>query len=488
MKLKIVFNIVGKILLLEAAMLFLPLLVSLIYKEPIINKISFLITICITVLIGILMNIKKAKDTSLRAKEGFAIVSISWIIMSVFGALPFYISKNIPNYFDALFEISSGFTTTGASIVTDLSKLAPSMLFWRAFSHWLGGMGVLVLILAFIPESKNGSSVHIIRAESTGPQVGKLVSKVKLSSRILYIIYFVLTIVEFLLLLVGPDKNIGVLESLILSFSTAGTGGFSVLGTSISTYSSYTQYVIAIFMYVFAINFTLYFLVIIGKWKDAIKSEELKWFLIIIAISVTTIIYSTYGIYGNFEETFRYSFFQVGSIMSTTGFATTDFANTWPALAQWTLVILMFCGACAGSTGGGIKISRVVILVKNFFYRIKKMINPRRTEVIKFERSIVDDTVIESTQNFFIVYMIIIAAGVLVISFLNKEVDFTTNFTGILSCISNVGPAFGRIGTFGDFSFYSNLSKVIFSLIMIAGRLEIFPILILFSPAAWRKN
>lgn len=488
MKLKIVFNIVGKILLLEAAMLFLPLLVSLIYKEPIINKISFLITICITVLIGILMNIKKAKDTSLRAKEGFAIVSISWIIMSVFGALPFYISKNIPNYFDALFEISSGFTTTGASIVTDLSELAPSMLFWRAFSHWLGGMGVLVLILAFIPESKNGSSVHIIRAESTGPQVGKLVSKVKLSSRILYIIYFVLTIVEFLFLLVGPDKNIGVLESLILSFSTAGTGGFAVLGTSISTYSSYTQYVIAIFMYVFAINFTLYFLVIIGKWKDAIKSEELKWFLIIIAISVTTIIYSTYGIYGNFEETFRHSFFQVGSIMSTTGFATTDFANTWPALAQWTIIILMFFGACAGSTGGGMKISRVVILIKNFFYRIKKMINPRRTEVIKFERSIVDDTVIESTQNFFIVYMIIIAAGVLVISFLNKEVDFTTNFTGILSCISNVGPAFGRIGTFGDFSFYSNLSKVIFSLIMIAGRLEIFPILILFSPAAWRKN
>ena len=488
MKLKIVFNIVGKILLLEAAMLFLPLLVSLIYKEPIINKISFLITICITVLIGILMNIKKAKDTSLRAKEGFAIVSISWIIMSVFGALPFYISKNIPNYFDALFEISSGFTTTGASIVTDLSELAPSMLFWRAFSHWLGGMGVLVLILAFIPESKNGSSVHIIRAESTGPQVGKLVSKVKLSSRILYIIYFVLTIVEFLFLLVGPDKNIGVLESLILSFSTAGTGGFAVLGTSISTYSSYTQYVIAIFMYVFAINFTLYFLVIIGKWKDAIKSEELKWFLIIVAISVTTIIYSTYGIYGNFEETFRHSFFQVGSIMSTTGFATTDFANTWPALAQWTIIILMFFGACAGSTGGGMKISRVVILIKNFFYRIKKMINPRRTEVIKFERSIVDDTVIESTQNFFIVYMIIIAAGVLVISFLNKEVDFTTNFTGILSCISNVGPAFGRIGTFGDFSFYSNLSKVIFSLIMIAGRLEIFPILILFSPAAWRKN
>ena len=289
-------------------------------------------------------------------------------------------------------------------------------------------------------------------------------------------------------LLVGPDKNIGVLESLILSFSTAGTGGFAVLGTSISTYSSYTQYVIAIFMYVFAINFTLYFLVIIGKWKDAIKSEELKWFLIIIAISVTTIIYSTYGIYGNFEETFRHSFFQVGSIMSTTGFATTDFANTWPALAQWTIIILMFFGACAGSTGGGMKISRVVILIKNFFYRIKKMINPRRTEVIKFERSIVDDTVIESTQNFFIVYMIIIAAGVLVISFLNKEVDFTTNFTGILSCISNVGPAFGRIGTFGDFSFYSNLSKVIFSLIMIAGRLEIFPILILFSPAAWRKN
>lgn len=488
MKLKIVFNIVGKILLLEAAMLFLPLLVSLIYNEPLMNKISFLITIVLLVLIGILMNVKKAKDAGLRAKEGFAIVSISWIVMSVLGALPFYLSKNIPNYFDALFEMTSGFTTTGASVVTDLSKLAPSMLFWRAFSHWLGGMGVLVLILAFIPESKNGSSVHIIRAESTGPQVGKLVSKVKLSSRILYIIYFVLTLIEFVLLALGPDKNIGILESLILSFSTAGTGGFAVLGTSIATYSSYTQYVIAIFMYLFAVNFTLYFLAIIGKWKDAIRSEEFKWFLIIILASVSIIMYSTFSIYGSFEETFRHSLFQVGAIMSTTGFATTDFATLWPALAQWTLVLLMFCGACAGSTGGGMKVSRVVILVKNFFYKIKKMINPRRTEVVKFERSIVDDTVIESTQNFFIVYMFIIGIVTLIISFLNKEVDFLSNFTGVLSCISNVGPAFGRIGTFGDFSFYGNLSKVIFSLIMIAGRLEIFPVLILFSPATWRKN
>ena len=488
MKYKIVFNIVGKILLLEAAMLFFPLLVSVIYKEPTVNKISFLITMGVLSLLGIILNIKKSEDPKLRVREGFVIVSASWIIMSLLGAIPFYMSGDIPNYFDALFEISSGFTTTGASIVTDLSVLAPSMLFWRAFSHWLGGMGVLVLLLAFIPESKNGSSVHIIRAESTGPQVGKLVSKVKMSSRILYVIYLVLTIIEFIFLLLGPDKEIGVLESLILAFSTAGTGGFAVLGTSVVTYSSYTQYVIGIFMFIFATNFTLYFLALIGKWKDAIKSEEFRWYVIFAASGILLIMISTYDLYGTLEETFRHAFFQVGSVMSTSGFATTDFANTWPALAQWTIILLMFCGACAGSTGGGIKVSRIVILFKNFIYKIKKMINPRRTEVVKFEKSIVDDSVIESTQNFFIVYMIIIATGVLLISLLNKDVDFSTTFTGVLSCISNVGPGFGRIGSYGDFSFYSNFSKVIFSLIMIAGRLEVFPMLILFVPATYRKN
>ncbi len=488
MKLKVLFNIVGKILILEAAVLLFPLLVSIIYREPVINKLSFLITMGLLLVFGFALNIIRSKDIRLRAREGFAIVAISWILISIFGALPLTISKCIPNYFDAIFEITSGFTTTGASVVTDISALSHSMLFWRAFSHWLGGMGVLVLILAFIPESKDGSAVHIIRAESTGPQVGKLVSKVKVSSRILYIIYFSITFIEFLLLLVGPDKDIKVLESLILSFSTAGTGGFSVLGTSISTYSSYTQYVLAIFMVIFSINFTLYYFIIIGKWKEALKSEELRWYLIIILSSIVIILSSVYNLYSTFEEAFRHTFFQISSIISTTGFASTDFANTWPTIAKCVLILLMFCGSCAGSTGGGLKISRVAILIKNSLRKVQKMINPRRTEVVKFEKDILDDTVVESTQNFFIIYMLIIASATLLISFLNRETDILSNFTGVLSCISNVGPAFGKIGSFGDFSFYSNFSKVIFSIIMITGRLEIFPILTLFLPNAWRKK
>lgn len=487
MKYKVILNIVGKILLLVAAVMIFPLIVSFIYKEPLINKLSFIITMAILGLIGVLLNLFKPKEVKMRARDGFVVVSISWIVMSALGCLPFVISGDIPNYFDALFEITSGFTTTGASIVTDITNLANSMLFWRAFAHWLGGMGVLVLILAFIPESSDGSTVHILRAESTGPQVGKLVSKMKMSSRILYLIYFGLTMIQFILLLVGPDKNIGILEAFILSFSTAGTGGFAVLGNSIVSYSPYTQYVIGIFMILFGINFTLYFLIIIGKVKDALKSEELRWYGAIILISVAAVTVSTLNIYGNFEEAFRHAFFQVGSIISTTGFSTVDFANTWPTIALWILVLLMFVGGMAGSTGGGMKVSRIAILIKNSIHRIKKMINPRRAEVVKFEDNILDDDTIESVQNMFVVYMLLIGLGVIVISVLNVETDILTNFTAVLTCISNVGPALGRVGSLGDFSFYSNLSKVIFSLYMIAGRLEIFPLIILFSKSTWKK-
>lgn len=480
-------NIVGKILLLVALTMVFPLIVSVIYKEPAINKLSFLLTMIILAAIGVLCNILKPKEVKMRARDGFVVVSISWIIMSALGCLPFVISGDIPNYFDALFEMTSGFTTTGASIVTDITHLAPSMLFWRAFSHWLGGMGVLVLILAFIPESSDGSTVHILRAESTGPQVGKLVSKMRLSSRILYLIYGVLTFVEFIMLLLGPDKTIGVFESLVLALSTAGTGGFAVLGDSIASYSPYTQYVIGTFMYLFGINFTLYFLIIIGKAKYVLKSEELKWYFAIIIIAIAIITCTTYDVYGNFEETFRHAYFQVGAIISTTGFSTTDFAETWSPVALWVLVLLMFVGGMAGSTGGGLKVSRIGILIKNAIHKIKKMINPRRAEVVKFEDSILEDEVVESVQNMFILYMLIIGLGVIVISVLNKQTDILTNATAVLSCLSNVGPGLGRVGSLGDFSFYSNFSKVIFSLLMIAGRLEIFPLLILFSKTTWKK-
>lgn len=487
MKFKVILNIVGKILLLEAAVLILPLIVSLIYQEGLRLVLSYAISIVFVAGIGLLLNIKKATDIKLRTRDGFMIVVLSWFLMSLFGTLPLMISGDIPSFYDAFFEITSGFTTTGASVLNDVEILHKSILFWRCFSHWLGGMGILVLILAIIPEGSDGSTVHILRAESTGPQVGKLVSRVKASSRILYLIYIGVTLLEFVLLLLGPDKNIGLFESIVLAFSTAGTGGFAPLATSIVTYSSYTQYVLAIFMIVFSINFTLYYLIIIGKWKDAIKSEELRTFICIVLAAIILIIVSIYKTVSSFEEAFRLSFFEVAATISTTGFAAVDF-GAWPSLAQWVLVLLMFIGGCAGSTGGGIKVSRIALLFKNALYKVRKMINPRRVKVMKYEGTPVSTEVIESTQNFFVIYMLIIGVVTLVVSLLNKDFDVLSNFTGTLSCISNVGPGLGRIGAFGNFADYNGATKIIYSLVMIAGRLEIYPLLILLAPATWRRK
>lgn len=488
MKKTLIFNIIGKILLFEAVVMVLPLIVSFIYNEDTIYKLAFVITISILASLGFFMNIKKADNVAMKAREGFVIVALSWILISCFGALPFVISKDIPNYFDALFEISSGFSTTGASIIKDLSVISKSMLFWRSFSHWLGGMGILVLILTFIPESKDGSTIHIMRAESTGPQVGKLVSRVKITSRILYLIYLSITIVEFVFLVFGPDNNIGIYESILLSFSTAGTGGFAVLSSSVVTYSAYTQYVIGIFMFIFGTNFTIYYLILIGKWKEAFKSEELKWYIVTASLAILFIMFSIRNIYSSFEEIFRLSFFQVGSVMSTSGFTAVDFAVEWPTLANWTLILLMFTGCCAGSTGGGMKISRLVILVKTSWQSIRKMINPRRVSVVKYDGNVLTDDVAQSTQTFFIIYIFIIAIVTLLISIIEPNVDLLSNLTGTISCLGNVGPGLSVIGSYGDFSFYSSLSKAIFSLTMIAGRLEIFPLLIVLAPSTWRKK
>lgn len=486
MKYRIIFNIVGKILLLEAVVLFLPLFVSIIYREGWRLALSYILPSLLIFGVGILLNVKKAEDVKMKARDGFVIVTLSWILMSLFGTLPLMISKDIPNFFDAFFEITSGFTTTGASVLSNVETLHKSIMFWRCFSHWLGGMGILVLILAFIPESSDGSTVHILRAESTGPQVGKLVSKIKVSSRILYLIYAGITFAEFVLLLIGPDKNIGVFEAMVLAFSNAGTGGFAPLSSSIITYSAYTQYVIGIFMVLFSINFTLYYLIIIGKVKDALKSEEFRFFGVIVLASVAIICISIIKLYNSFWEAFRLSFFEVAATVSTTGFTAADF-NEWPSIAQWVIIILMFIGGCAGSTGGGMKVSRIALLLKNAVYKIKKMINPRHVKVLKFEGVPVSDEVIESTQNFFIIYMLLIGIVTLFISALNPTVDILSNFTATLSCISNVGPAMSKVGNFGDFSFYSPFSKIIFSLLMVAGRLEIYPLLILFAPVSWRK-
>ena len=481
-------SIIGKIMVLMALFMLLPLLIALVYKEGITNILAFGITIVVLAVIGYLLQLKKPKNNKMLPREGFIIVSLSWLIMSLFGCLPFIISSEIPNFFDAFFEMSSGFTTTGASILGDYIKveeLSHSMLFWRSFSHWIGGMGVLVFILAIIPESKEGSSMHIIRAESPGPQVGKLVSKTRASSRILYLIYIGITLIEFLLLWIGPDGKMDFFHSLIYSFGTAGTGGFSLDSTGLEFYSAYSQYVIAIFMIIFGINFSLYYLILIGNCKEAFKSEELRTYLIIVLLSVLIIFFNIYSLYNNVEQTFRLALFQVGSIISTTGYSTIDY-NLWPTLSKVIIMILMFFGASGGSTAGGIKISRIIIMFKSTFKKIGNMINPRKVSTIKIDNKTLDEETIEGVQSFFIMYFIILMVCTLLISVDNF--DIITNFSASLACISNVGPGFNAVGPAGTYASFSNFSKFILSLEMIAGRLELFPILILFNPRTWRRQ
>ena len=485
MNYSIIRNIIGKIMILTAILMAFPLLMCVIYQEDFINYLAFLIPIALLVLFGWLFTFKKAKDTKMLAREGFIIVGLTWIIIALFGCLPFIISKEIPSFFDAFFEISSGFTTTGASILTDVTKLSKSMLFWRSFSHWIGGMGVLVFILAVIPESKDGTSIHILRAESPGPQVGKLVSKMQVTSRILYLIYFGLTIVEFLLLWLGPDKQMDAFNSLVYALGTAGTGGFAVDSQSIELYSNYSQYVIAIFMLVFGINFSLFYFILIGNFKEFFNNEEVRWYFGIVFISIALIFINIYSIYQNVEQTFRLSLFQVATIMSTTGYSTANF-DMWPSFAKGVIVILMFFGASAGSTAGGMKISRVMILVKSTFKKIKNMISPRKVETIYIDKKPVNESVIEASQTYFIVYMIIFIVCALLISIDNF--DMLTNITASLACISNIGPGLSMVGPYGSYAEFSDFSKIILSFEMIAGRLELFPMLILFNPKTWSRR
>lgn len=472
-------------MVLMAILMCIPLIICIWFQEIWINYIAFLIPAILLFFIGSLFNLKKAKDTKMLAKEGFIIVGLSWIIIALFGCLPYLISQEIPRFVDAFFEMVSGFTTTGASILTDVTSMSKSMLFWRSFSHWIGGMGVLVFILAIIPESKDGSSMHILRAESPGPQVGKLVSRMQVTSRILYLIYLGLTVILFLLLWLGPDNKMDLFNSLIYSIGTAGTGGLAVDPQSIEFYSNYSQYVIAIFMILFGINFTLFYFILIGNFKDVFKNEELRWYFGIMIVSVIIIMISIYSKYNDLEKTFRLSLFQVATIMSTTGYSTANF-NEWPSLAKTMIFILMFTGAMAGSTAGGMKTSRIVILFKSTFKRIKNMVSPRKVEVVYVDNKPVNDKVVDSVQSFFIVYFSIFIFCALLISIDNF--DLTTNLTASLACISNIGPGLGEVGPYGSYSNFSDFSKIILSFEMIAGRLELFPMLILFNPKTWKKG
>lgn len=491
----IIRKILGKFMILLAAFIVLPLIVSLIYQEGLRNYLAYLIPSASLFLLGHLINIKNLKSSKMLVREGMIIVGLSWIALSLFGCIPFIITGDIPNFFDAFFEMASGFTTTGASIITSdkVEQLSKSVQFWRSFSHWIGGMGVLVFILAIIPESKEGSSVHILRAESPGPQVGRLVSKMASSSRILYLIYIFLTACEFLLLLLGPDTEMNVFNSLIYSLGTAGTGGFSIHAEGFAAFTPYTQYVVAIFMIVFGINFTMFYFLLIRNVKDVFKNSELKVYLITILASVVIIVTNLYvsigGIYTNIEYNFRTALFQVASIISTTGYSSVDF-NTWPALSKIVIIILICFGGCAGSTAGGLKISRVSILFKSAVSKVKRLVRPRQVETIYMDGKPLSNDTIESVTGYFVVYFMIFVVCAFLISIYNPgmELDLETSFTASFTCLNNVGPGLGQVGPAGSFANFSNFSKFILTIEMIAGRLELFPILLLFSPKMWRKR
>ena len=473
---------VGKILMIEALLMLLPLAVSLIYMDTS-SLWSFAISIGATLLFAfLLMLIGKTKDSIIFAKEGFVIVAFSWLLMSIFGALPFVISGEIPSFIDAFFETVSGFTTTGASILRNVEAMSRPMLFWRSFTHWIGGMGVIVFVMAIIP-STTDRSIHIMRAEVPGPVVGKLVPKVRETAKILYLIYIALTLVLIILLLLG---KMPLFDSLIHAFGTAGTGGFGIKADGITSYSPYLQWVLAIFMLLFGTNFNLYYLILLRRIRSVLKSEELWCYIGIVAASVAMIAGNVHTMYDSFSETLRASFFQVSSIITTTGFATTDF-NTWPVLSKSILLILMFIGACAGSTGGGFKVSRLVILFKTIKGNLKKMLHPRATNSVRFEGKGIENDTVMGVLNYLAVYIGIFFLLFLAVCACGKF-DIETNFSACAACYNNIGPAFGAAGPMSSYADYDIISKLLLSFSMLFGRLELFPMIFLFSPKLWSKK
>lgn len=475
-----VFYILGQIAKLEAVLLLLPLAVSLIYREK--CALDFLIVAAVSFAVGFLLTlICKSRNRMIFAKEGFVIVALAWIIMSLIGAVPFTLSGEIPSYVDAVFETVSGFTTTGASILTDVESLSHGMLFWRSFTHWIGGMGVLVFIMAIIP-SLCDRSIHIMRAEMPGPIVGKLVPKVKQTAKILYLIYIGMTFVEVILLLFG---GMSLFDSVLHAFGTAGTGGFGIKADSVAGYNGYLQWVITIFMLLFGVNFNLYYLLLIKRFKSVFSSSELWCYLAMVALSVTAISFNIYPICGNLSETVRLSAFQVSSVITTTGYSTADF-NLWPSLSKGILFILMFTGACAGSTAGGLKISRVMMLFKLIKRELHRMLHPRSVSAVKSEGKTVDDTTLNGVSTYFALYMITIVAIFLILCL--EPFGFETNFSAAVSCFNNIGPGFGAVGPMGSFAGYSDVSKVVLSFAMLLGRLEIYPLLLMAFPSTWMKK
>ena len=480
MNLKMVVKTIGKLLQAEALFMLLPLLVSVYYKENLLYV--YVIVISLLLAAGTIMTLPKPDTRTIYAREGFLIVSLSWILMSLFGALPFIISGEIPSVIDAIFETVSGFTTTGTTILVDIETMSKSLLFWRAFTHWLGGMGIIVFVLAFLPQ-KDMQSMHIMRAEVPGPSVGKLVSKTTVTARILYIMYGVLTFAETIALLCC---DMPLFDSVTTALSTAGTGGFSIKNASIAAYNSLSiEIVVSLFMLLFGVNFNLYYLMIMKQFKRAIKSEELWTYIGIVVVSTGIIAINILPLVNSFGEALRQSGFQVAALITTTGFGTADL-GAWPTLSQFIAVMLMFSGACTGSTGGGLKVGRIMILVKTVSRELKRAINPRSVKSIKLDGALVDKEIISTTSIYFTVYMILIAISTFLISL--DKVDMMASATSVISCINNIGPALSSDGMISHFADFSNFSKIVFIADMLIGRLEIFPMLIIFMPATWRKS
>ncbi|MCI9323916.1 MAG: TrkH family potassium uptake protein [Lachnospiraceae bacterium] len=484
MNYKMMGKFIGLLLMVESIFMLPALLISLCRQE---RSSAMAFTAAIVILWGLGMLLRffcRGAKKSFFAKEGLVCVGLGWLIMSLLGCLPFFLSGAIPNYVDALFEMVSGFTTTGASILEQIEGLPYGILYWRSFSHWLGGMGVLVFLLA-IPmggEGGSGFTMHLLRAESPGPNVGKLVPKMKQTAQILYILYIVLTVLNVIFLLIG---GMPVFDAVCTAMGTAGTGGFGIKGDSIAGYSPYLQNVCTVFMLLFGVNFSCYYLLILRQVKSVFKDEELRMYLGVILGSILLIIWNLRGFYDTLEETVRHAAFQVASIVTTTGYATTDF-DLWPGFSKAILLFLMVIGACAGSTGGGFKCGRALLVVKNMLRSVRQIIRPQRVQVVRMNGQAVDEKVLANTNTYVAAYAIIIIASFLLISV--DGFSITTNFSAVMACFNNIGPGFEAVGPTCNFASYSIFSKLVLIWDMLAGRLEIFPILILFSRTTWRQK
>ena len=477
---KMVFYMLGQIVQLEAALLLLPTAVALIYRESSIW--AFLITAGIALAVGsVLRFVGRRRTSEIFAKEGFVIVALAWLVMSAIGALPFVIGGDIPSYVDAFFETVSGFTTTGSSVLTNVEALSHAALFWRSFSHWIGGMGVLVLIMAITP-TVSGRSMHVLRAEMPGPIIGKLVPRARDTAKILYLMYAALTVAEALFLWCG-DMNL--FESLVHAFGTAGTGGFGIRGDSIGGYSAYSQWVITAFMLLFGVNFNLYYLMLLRRVGTALRSRELWVYGGLVVIASTVIGINIRPLYGSVGETIRTAVFQVSSIVTTTGYSTANF-DLWPGLSRGILFILLFVGGCAGSTAGGLKISRLMLMVGSVRRELRRLLHPHAVDVVRSEGKRVDEATVNSVGIYFILYCLLLAATFLLISF--EPYPIETNFSAAVTALNNVGPGVGVCGPAGSFAMYSDFSKIVLSFAMLFGRLEIYPLLFALTPSTWTKK